>query len=194
MTDASKKPQIGELLSSLYIPQTVQVRTTLTGSWQRKRYWDWNGAITATEPIVALCLMRVGNQFNWSRSEKGSKTTLDVRLLLGYDEPDKSNVCVSFSIGDGQTRWWTRLDDPDKPPQPPEQFSFPVGRLFPFCTPFGTPQLCLYGLVLPRSQAVCARNRLWHLKAECCAGISDAWVNILTYGRSGSITMEAEPP
>lgn len=107
------------MLEDLRIRQSGNASITLNGSWTRPRYWDWNGTIAATEPIVALCLMRIGTRLEWSRSEKGPKAVLDVRLLLGYDAPNKSNVCASFSIGENQTRAWTLLSDPDKPPQPP---------------------------------------------------------------------------
>jgi hypothetical protein len=181
------------MLDSLCIPPSVNVSATLTGSWKRSRCWDWNGTMTAGEPIVALCLMRTGTRLEWARSEKGPKTTLDVRLLLGFDAPDRSNVCAYFSIGENQTRRWTLLSDPDEPPQPPGECSLPVGRVFPFCDPFGTPKIYLFGLVLLRSQAVGARNGLWHLKPGYRAGLSDIWAHILSYGRSGFITLEDEP-
>jgi hypothetical protein len=180
------------MLDSLHIPLSSNGAATLTGSWRRPRYWDWNGTISASEPIVALCFLQVGTRLEWARSEKGSKTSLDVRLLLGFDAPDKANVCVSFSIGENQTRQWTLLDDADKPPQPPERCSVPIGRVFPFCPPFGSPRILLFGLVLLRGQAIGARNGIWHLKPEYCARLSDTWTHILSYGRSGFITLEHE--
>src|SRR2546430_8505958 len=59
------------------------------------------------------------------RSEKGPKATLEARLLLAYDAPDKSYIHVSFGIGENGTRHWTHLDDPDQPPQPPDIGSVP---------------------------------------------------------------------
>jgi hypothetical protein len=180
------------MLDSLHILPASSGSATLSGAWKRPRYWDWNGTISASEPIVALCFLQVGTRLEWARSEKSPKTSLDVRLLLGFDAPDKAKVCVSFSIGESQTRLWTVLDDPDKPPQPPERCSVPIGRIFPFCQAFGTPRISLFGLVLLRSQAIGARNGLWHLKPEHCAGLSDTWAHILSHGRSGFITLEHE--
>lgn len=178
------------MFDSLQILPASNGSATLAGLWKRPRYWDWNGTISASEPIVALCFLQVGTRLEWARSEKGPKTSLSVRLLLGFDAPDKTKVCVSFSIGENQTRLWTLLDDPDKPPQSPESSSVPIGRVFPFCQPFGTPSISLSGLVLTRNQAIGARNGLWHLKPECCAGLSDTWKHILSYGRSGYINLE----
>jgi hypothetical protein len=180
------------MIDSLLISPSGNAAPMLNGSWTRPRYWDWNGTITASEPIVALCLMQVGTHLEWARSEKGPKTTLELRLLLGFDAPDRSNVCVSFSIGENQTRRWTRLSNPDEPPQPPNKSSIPVGRVFPFCDPFGTPVMHLFGVVLPRSQVVGARNGLWHLKPEYCARLPETWARILSYGRSGHLTLEQE--
>jgi len=177
------------VLDSLNIPQSQNVAATLAGAWKRPRYWDWNGTIASREPIVAFCFLQVGTRLEWARSEKGPKETLDVRLLLGFDAPDLAKVCASFSIGENQTRWWTLLDDPDKPPQPPNRCAVPIGRIFPFCEPFGTPKLHLFGLVLPRSQAVGARNGLWHLKPEYCVRLPDMWAHILSHGRSGFIIL-----
>lgn len=150
------------MLDSINISSPSNALATLTGSWKRPRYWDWNGKVSANEPIVALCLLQVGARLEWARSEKGPKTTLEARLWLGFDAPDKAKVCVSFSIGENQVRLWTLLDDADKPPQPPMHYSVPIGRIFPFCQPFGTPKISLFGLVLLRSQVVGARNGLWH--------------------------------
>lgn len=141
-------------LESLNISSPSNAVVTLTGAWKRPRYWDWNGTISANEPIVALCFLQVGTQIEWARSEKSPKTSLEARLLLGFDAPEKANVCVSFSIGNNQVRRWILLEDADKPPQPPEEYSVPIGRIFPFCEPFGNPQIFLFGLVLLRSQAV----------------------------------------
>ena len=134
----------------------------------------------------------MGTRLEWSRSEKGPKTTLGTRLLLGFDAPEKAKVCVSFSIGENQTRMWTLLDNPDKPPQPSERCSVTIGRAFPFCEPFGSPKIHLFGLVLLRSQAVGARIGLWHLKPEYCARLSDTWAHILSHGRLGFITLGHE--
>jgi hypothetical protein len=179
-------------LDAVRIPPATKVSATLSGSWKRPRYWDWNGTLAATEPIVALALMRIGNRLEWARSEKGPKSTLDVRLLLAYDAPDKSDVFVSFCVGDNLTRWRTRLDDPDKPPQPPETCSIPIGRVFPFCGPFGIPVIGLFGLVVLRSQVTGARNGLWHLKVPFREQLPSDWAHILSYGRKGFVDLAHE--
>jgi hypothetical protein len=126
------------------------------------------------------------------RSEKGPKSTLELRLLLGFDAPDKSYVQMSFGIGENATRVWTRLDDPDKPPQPPKRVSIPIGCLFPFCDPFGMPQVHLFGLVMLRCQAVAARSGLWHLKPGLREQVPRDWASILSYGRSGFVDLAPE--
>jgi len=179
-------------LDSVRIPPGSKASATLSGSWQRPRYWDWNGALAGTEPIVGLSLMQIGERLEWARSEKGPKSTLDVRLLLGFDAPDKSNVYVSFCVGENLTRWRTLLDDPDRPPEPSKSCSVPIGRVFPFCEPFGTPKIHLFGLLLLRDQVVGARNGLWHLKPEFRDKVPNEWAHILSYGRTGFVSLEHE--
>jgi hypothetical protein len=178
-------------LDSVRIPPASKISATLSGSWKRPRYWDWNGTLTASEPIVGLSLMQIGERLEWARSEKGPKSILDIRLLLGFDVLDKSNVYVSFCLGENLTRWRTLLDDPDKPPLPPETCSVPIGRVFPFCESFGTPKIHLFGLVLLRSQVVCARKGLWHLKSRLREQLPAEWARILSYGRKGFVGLES---
>ncbi|HTA28908.1 MAG TPA: hypothetical protein VK731_00410 [Candidatus Cybelea sp.] len=180
------------MLDSPNISSPSSAAATLTGSWKRLRYWDWNGTISANEPIVAISFLQVGTQLAWVRSGKGPKTSLETRLLLAFDALDKANVAVSFGIDETALRRWTLLEDADKPPQPPKQCSVPIGRIFPFCHPFGNPQISLFGLVLLRNQALGARNNVWHLKPEYCAKLPGTWARILSYGRSGSITLDDE--
>jgi hypothetical protein len=179
-------------LDAVRISPLTKVSATLSGSWKRPRYWDWNGTLTATEPIVALALMQIGERLEWARSEKALKPALDIRLLLAYDVPDKSDVFVSFCVGENLTRWRTRLENADKPPEPPETSSVPIGRVFPFCEPFGTPKIRLFGLVLLRSQVVGARNGLWHLKPKFRDKVPREWARILSYGRKGFVSLEHE--
>jgi hypothetical protein len=174
------------------IQPSEEVPATLSGSWKRPRYWDWNGTLEAPEPIVGLALMQIGRRLEWARSEKGPKSALEVRLLFGYDAPDKSHVNASFSVGENSTRSWTLLADPDMPPQLPENRPVEIGRVFSFCEPFGSPLIQLFGLVLLRDQVIGARNGLWHLKPEFRRTLPEDWAHLLSHGRTGSITIEHE--
>jgi len=86
----------------------------------------------------------------------------------------------------------TLLDDPDRPPEPSKSCSVPIGRVFPFCEPFGTPKIHLFGLLLLRDQVVGARNGLWHLKPEFRDKLPSEWAHILSYGRTGFVSLEHE--
>jgi hypothetical protein len=180
------------MLDSIVIPTPSQRSVRLAGSWKRPRYWDWNGTIAADAAIVAVSLMRVGLHLEWARSEKGPKTELDARLLLGWRDTVGRDVQASFSLGDNGPRTQTLLDDADSPPKTIRDASIPLGRLFTFCEPFGSPQIELFGLVLLREQVTGARNGLWHLKHSLRGGLSDLWQRILCYGRAGSTTLSRD--
>jgi hypothetical protein len=178
-----------KMLESPVIPMSSSITARIAGSWQRLRYWDWNGKISADEAIVAVSLMRVGSHLEWARSEKELTSELDVRLLLGWHDSGGRDVQVSFFVGDHGPRWRTTLADADSPPKTLEDATIPLGRLFTFCEPFGVPQIDLFGLVLLREQVTGARNGLWHLKDSLRAGLPDIWQKILCYGRAGSATL-----
>lgn len=177
------------MLTSLVIPQGKDATARITGAWTRPRCWDWRGTISWAEPIVALSMMRVGSHLEWARSEKQLKTELDVRQLLGWYDAAGHDVQASFSIGKNGPRSRTMLANASDPPQTFRELLVPVGRVFSFCQPFGTPQIELFGLVIPREQVTDARNGLWRLKESFRDGLSDAWRTMLCYGRAGSLTL-----
>jgi hypothetical protein len=115
---------------------------------------------------------------------------LDTRLLLGWYDADGHDVQISFSIGENGPRWRTRLANADAPPKTLDAGSVPLGRLFSFSEPFGTPQIQLFGLVILREQVTGARNGLWHLKESFRDGLPEVWRAMLCYGRAGSLTLE----
>ena len=168
----------------IQIPNPNNSFAKLDGKWERKRNWDWNGTIGANEPIVAISFLRVGNRIEWARSQKQLTPKLDIRLLLGIFDSDPKDVSVGFSIGENGPRWRTLLDNPNQPPEIPQQ-TIAIGKPFTFCEPFGSPAIELFGLVILREQAVCARNGLWHIKKEYKNILSDDCFYILSYGRAG---------
>lgn len=161
----------------------------IEGKWEKKRNWDWNGKIIANESIVAVSFLRVGNRIEWARSEKQSTPELDIRLLLGIFDADPKDVQVVFSIGTNGPRWRTFLENPDRPPEIPDQ-TVVIGKPFSFCKSFGTPAIELFGLVILREQAVCARNGHWHIKKEYKEFLPEDCFHILSHGRTGRLNLE----
>lgn len=171
------------------IPNATNSFAKLEGKWERKRNWDWNGIIIADKPIIAISFLRVGNRIEWARSQKQSASELDARLLLGIFDSDPKDVQVVFSFGANGPRWRTVLDDSNQPPDISNR-AVAIGKSFAFCKSFGTPAIELFGLVIFREQAVCARNGLWHIKKEYKDLLPDDCIHILSYGRAGRFNLE----
>ena len=164
----------------------------IEGTWEeRKRYWNWNGTITAKEPIVAISLMRVGNRIVWARSGKNLTAKLDVRFCLGIFDSDPKDVQTIFCVGgNGGPRWRTMLEKLEVPPEVLLHKKITLGTPFVFCKPFGTPTIELFGLILLREQVIGARNGLWHLKKNYRESLPKEWLQILTAGRAGWFNIE----
>jgi hypothetical protein len=162
---------------------------TIEGVWEKKRLWDWNGTITANEPIVAISFLRVGNRVEWARSKKDLTTKLDVRLFLGIFDSDPRDVSVGFSIGLNGPRWRTLLDDSNQPPEI-SQRNIAVGKPFVFCKPFGNPAIELFGLIILRDHVTGARNGVWHIKRIYRESLPKEWLHILAFGRAGWFKIE----
>ena len=177
------------MIGSLTIPTPSPVMLTVSGAWSHCPPWDWKGTVVAPEPIVAMTFLRIADHVEWVRSEKTMHAEMEIRLLLGRYESRGLDVQACFGVGDCSVRWRTMLDNADDLPSVPETRTIRAGQCFAFCTPFGTPQIALYGLVLLRRQAVSSRVGIWHLKAEHSSLLAQPWRKILTYGRSGSFEM-----
>jgi len=174
----------------IQIPNSPNFFAEIEGTWEKKTYWDWNGTITAKEPIVAISIMRVGNHVEWARSQKTQTTKLDIRLLLGTYDSNAKDVLAMFSIGNNGPRLRTLLDDPNQPPEILTSSNVPIGKPFIFSKPFGNPELELFGLIILREQVVSARNGLWHIKEAYKELLPAEWFHILAYGRAGQFEIE----
>ena len=174
------------MIGALTIPTPSPVTIAVSGAWSPQPPWDWKGSVTAPEPIVAMTFLRVGDHVEWVRSEKTVHAEMEIRLLLGRYDSKGLDVQACFSVGENTVRWRTMLDHANALPSVPGLREIRAGQSFPFCAPFGTPEIALYGLVLLRRQAVSARLGIWHLKAEYSSLVPPPWNRIFTYARAGA--------
>jgi hypothetical protein len=172
-------------LSKLSIPMPHPLFAVLSGEWTKRKPWDWNGSVTAPEPIVAMSFLAVGGDIRWARSEKNVGPQLQVRLLLGLYDATGRDVRPNFGIGLNSVYSRVMLEAPDQVSGIPASREIAVGECFPFCEPFGTPQVSLYGLLLLREQVKSARVGIWHLKPEYATSLSEPWNRVFTHARCG---------
>ena|SRR2546427_13249253 len=136
------------MIDSLTIPTPSPVTITISGAWSERPPWNWKGSVVGPEPIVAMTFLRIGSHVRWVRSEKTVHTEMEVQLLFGRYDSRGLDVQPRFSIGNNSVRWRTVLDDADDLPSVARTRTIRAGQSFPFCAPFGTPEVALYGLVL----------------------------------------------
>src|SRR5205807_353910 len=94
----------------------------------------------------------VGGEIHWVRSEKDVRSPLEIRLLLGRYDTTGRDVQPNFGIGENSVRSRVLLETADDVPDVPPSREVSVGACFPFCKPFGSPPVSIYGLLLLRQQ------------------------------------------
>jgi hypothetical protein len=132
-----------------------------------------------------MSFLVVGGEIHWIRSGKEVRSQLEVRLLLGRYDASGRDVQPNFGIGENSVRSRILLETADDVPDVPLSREVSVGVCFPFCKPFGSPRVSLYGLLLLRQQIESARLGIWHLKPEYSSGLDEPWKRVLTRGRGG---------
>ncbi len=177
------------MIGSLTIQTPSRVTMTIRGAWSERPPcgWNWTGGVLAPEPIVGISFLQVGDHVEWVRSTKRMHCEMEIHLLLGRQDIEGREVRPAFGVGDYcEVRWRTLLDHADALPSVASDQTIAAGQAFSFCSPFGTPEVALYGLVLLRRQVVVGRGGIWHLKPEYSSVLEEPWRKVLTYARSGA--------
>jgi hypothetical protein len=159
---------------------------TVEGQWLPPPKRDWQGQITAAEPVVAVLFLCVGATCRWSKSER--RGDVRVRLaLFPYDDAG-DDVQLNCSVGGGYQICRLSVRSTSYLPDLPSRREFRCGSVQKVAQVEGNPAADLLILFIARSDVRSARCGLWHLRKEFLESISDESLRgILTYGRCGRL-------
>ena len=156
------------------------------GQWLSPPERDWQGQITAEEPVVAVLFLVVGTACYWTRSERRGQSQVDL-VLFPYDKAG-CDVQVNYSVSGGNRRCRTRVPSATYVPVLPPHHEFRCGSVQSFARVEGNPTVDLLILFLARRDVRSARCGLWHLRKGSLDSILDESLRrILTYGRRGRL-------
>ncbi len=151
-------------------------------------YRLWAGTLEAEEPIVALTLLKIGDNVLWARSSHKTGTSLDLHIQYSPVSEGRRDVQVAYCVGDactyGRSVVETALTHPS-----PDIKNHVTGELFDIGVVTGTPVIELKALLMVRSDVTSVRNGVWHARVPHLGNLSEPWKTMLTYGRAGECRM-----
>ena len=178
-------------LFELHLKTAKEIAVTLKGvptPHPTSGYRQWVGAFEATEPIVALVIIVSGNDVSWTRSTQHASMSLETCILFSPYDSDGRDVGVSFGISDaiahGRTTLGSALIHPS-----PKVGDYVTGRLADIARIDGDPICELKALFMLRSDVKAVRKGVWHARVEHVLSVDEPWRTILTYGRTGKVTL-----
>jgi hypothetical protein len=180
-------------LAGIGFPCLTSVAATLEGGWSSRRWPDWQGVATASEPLVAVAFLGSGDLAVWSKSERGRAGNLEVGLALWPYDATGLDVQVNFSVGRGMRRWRSALPASDTVPAIPDRRELRTGAIEGFAV-VGEPRVELSLLLIARRDVRSARNGLWRVCQELADSIPEPFRRLLTYGRTGRLERTSEIP
>lgn len=161
---------------------------TVEGQWSPPPKRDWQGQITAAEPVVAVVFLCAGAICRWSRSERRNAGQVRV-ALFPYDDMG-GDVQLNYSVGGGWQACRLSVCSASYLPDLPSHREFRCGEVQKFAQVEGNPAADLLTLFIARRDVRTARCGLWSLRRELLESISDESIRaMLTYGRSGCLNL-----
>ncbi len=150
-------------------------------------YRLWKGAVQASEPIVALVLMKTEEHVSWTRSTHRTEEILDINILYSPFAVGNPGVSVTFGIADAITRTATVLSPSSWYPTPIIE-KYITGKLIDIGTIHGDPDCDLKAFFLTRTDVKSVRNGVWHVRENNLTGVHEPWKTMLSYGRTGKFS------
>jgi len=178
-------------LPKLYLKTAKQIAVRLTGVPQAhptSGYRQWVGSVEAADPIVALVIIVSGNEVSWTRSTHHASTSLETHILFSPFDSDGRDVQVSFGISDAIAYGRTTLESALIHPSP-KVGHYVTGHLADIARINGDPICELKALFMLRSDVKSVRKGVWHARVEHVVSVDEPWKSILTYGRTGKVTL-----
>lgn len=178
-------------LPKLYLKTATQIAVKLTGVPQphpTSGYRQWVGTVEAADPIVALVIIVSGNEASWTRSTHHASTSLETHILFSPFDTDGRDVGVSFGISDAIAYGRTILESALIHPAPMVG-EYLTGQIVDIGRIQGKPICELKALFMLRSDVKSVRKGVWHARVEHVMSVDEPWKSILTYGRTGKVTL-----
>jgi hypothetical protein len=178
-------------LHGLHLKTAKEIPVTLKGvptPHPTSGYRQWVGNFEAKEPIVALVIIASGNDISWTRSTHHGSTSLETRILFSPFDSDGRDVGVSFGISDAIAHGRTTLESALIHPSA-KVGHYVTGRLADIARIDGDPICELKALFMLRSDVRSVRKGVWHTRVEHVLSVQEPWKAILTYGRTGKLTL-----
>lgn len=161
---------------------------TVDGDWSPLSKRDWRGRANADEALVAVAFLCVDGHVAWAKSDRQSIDGLAVRLGLYHYDSTGRDVQIAFSIGRGDRRSRSNVLSPNYMPDVIAPRQFQTGVIQPFAALDGDPMIQLFALFLARSNVRSLRNGLWRVRNDLTNSLPDAFRDMLTYGRTGTLS------
>jgi hypothetical protein len=173
------------------LPGLVPVPAVVSGDWMAhptKGYRDWRGQVTSERPVVGLALLARGESVDWVKSPRQMVGGVEVRLMLGpYDSHFRD---VQVSVGIGYSGTGSRMTVPSAEYRPAiETGPCKAGQFTLVSRVEGDQRLEFWILLVAKSDIRGSRNGLWRVRDNVVAGIGAPWNRVLTYGRTGIVTV-----
>lgn len=147
-------------------------------------YRLWAGSFEASEPIVALSLLKTGQHVVWARSSHRTGVSLHVEILFSPVSERSSEVQIAFCVADACTYGGTVVPTSSTHPAPDIKDHF-TGELIDVGVVRGEPICELKALIMARSDVKSVRNGVWHARPMHTESFDDPWKTMLSYGRTG---------
>jgi len=178
-------------LAELQLKTAKEITVTLTGvptSHPTSGYRQWVGNAEAAEAIVALVIIVSGNHVSWTRSTHHASNSLETHILFSPFDTEGRDVQVSFGISDAIAYGRTTLESALIHPSP-KVGRYVTGHVADVARINGDPICELKVLFMLRSDVKSVRKGVWHARVEQMLSVDEPWRSILTYGRTGKLTL-----
>lgn len=178
-------------LPELHLKTAKEIAVTLKGvptPHPTSGYRQWVGNFDAAEPIVALVIIASGNDVSWTRSTQYGSNSLETRILFSPYGTDGRDVGVSFGISDATAYGRTILQSALIHPAP-EVGEYVTGHVVDIARIQGNPICELKALFMLCSDVKSVRKGVWHARVEHVLSVDEPWKKILTYGRTGKVSL-----
>jgi len=152
-------------------------------------YRLWLGSLEASEPIVALTILKIGHNLVWTRSSHRTGNSLNIEILFSPISQEGCSIQVACCIADACTYGGTIVDTALTHPAPDIR-DHVTGELIDIGLIHGDPLCELKALLIVRSDVRSVRNGIWHARVSHIESLNCPWKTMLSYGRTGEYYME----
>lgn len=147
-------------------------------------YRLWAGTLEASEPIVALTILKAESHIVWTRSSHRTGNSLEIEILFSPVSQDGRNIQVAYCIENACTYAETVVETALTHPAP-DIADHVTGECIDIGRVHGNPTCELKAMLMARSDVKSVRNGVWHARVAHLQSLDDPWKTMLSYGRTG---------